>query len=313
MKAVLLAAGKGVRLFPITKKLPKQMIKIAGKPILEYVIGDLAQNNFKDICIVIGHENNPIKDYFGDGSKFGVKITYVLQNEPKGTAHATFIARDFVGNDEFLLYLADTIITEELSSFVKNLQTDFDIKIISSKVSKEKSDSVGKIHFKEGNIVTKISEKSTSDSVILAWAGIAFFKSNQIFEIIEKLAPSIRNEYEIVDAFNNFIDEGKKINQFQCNSFIDTGTVKGLLDLQKFLFKKIKSKYSEKYSPNMFIGDNCNIKNKFIIGPFVSIGNNVTIKNDITIQNSIIMDDVTINSNKIIKDSILFDDYIIHL
>ena len=309
MKAVLLAAGKGMRLFPITKKLPKQMIKIAGKPILQYVIDDLAQNNFQDICIVVGHENNQIKQYFGDGTKFGVKITYVLQNEQKGTAHATFLARDFIGNDEFLLYLADTIITEDLNNFLKNCQTDFDVKIVSSKVSKEKSHSVGKIYFKNNDVVTKISEKSNSDSIILAWAGIAFFKSNQIFKIIEKLKISIRNEYDIVDAFNNFIGKGKKISQYKCNSFIDTGTVKGLLDLQQFLFKKTKSQNSE----NIFIGNNCNIKNKSLIGSFVSVGDNVIIKNDILIQNSIIMDNVTINSNKIIKNSILFDDHMIRL
>lgn len=309
MKAVLLAAGKGIRLSPITEKLPKQMIKIAGKTILEYVINNLAQNNFKDICIVVGHENNQIKQYFGDGSQFGVNITYVIQNEQKGTAHAALLTKDFVGNNEFLLYLADTIITEDLNIFLKNCQTDFDVKIISSKVNKEKSDSVGKIHFKDNDIVTKISEKSSSDSIILAWAGIAYFKSNQIFKVIEKLKTSIRNEYEIVDAFNNFINEGKKINQYQCNSFIDTGTVQGLLDLQQYLFKINQFNPSK----NIFIGNNCNIKNEFLIGPFVSVGNNVIIKNNIIIQNSIIMDDVTINSDKIIKDSILFGDYIIHL
>ena len=273
------------------------------------MIDDLAQNNFQDICIVVGHENNQIKQYFGDGTKFGVKITYVLQNEQKGTAHATFLARDFIGNDEFLLYLADTIITEDLNNFLKNCQSGFDIKIVSSKVSKDESHSVGKIYFKNNDVVTKISEKSNSDSIILAWAGIAFFKSNQIFKIIEKLKISIRNEYDIVDAFNNFIEEGKKINQYQCNSFIDTGTVKGLLDLQQFLFKKTKSQNPE----NIFIGNNCNIKNKFLIGQFVSVGDNVMIKNDISIQNSIIMDNVIINSNKIIKNSLLFDDYMIRL
>jgi glucose-1-phosphate thymidylyltransferase len=311
MKVVLLAAGKGKRLSPITEKLPKQMIKIVGKPILEHIIQYLAKHNFDDICIIIGHQSEQIKKYFGDGSNFGVKITYVYQKEQKGTAHATYLSKNFVGQDNFLLYLADTIIPNDLNNFLQKTSKNFDIEILSSDVNKEKSNSVGTISYKGDGLVTEILEKNNVDGVVLAWAGIALFKSNKIFKTIEELQPSIREEYEITDAINNLIQNGSQVRHHRYFSFIDAGTVKGLLDLQKFLLKEKKSELQSSsiiLSNTVYIGENCKFGKNLTIGPFVSIGNNVIIEDNIIIQNSIILDNSRIDSNTKIMDSILFNE-----
>ena len=310
MKAVLLAAGKGERLFPITHNLPKQMISIAGKPVLEYIIEKLIGLNFDNICLVIGHKGEKIKEYFGDGSRYGIKINYVYQKEQKGTAHATYLAKDFVGQDKFLLYLADTIISSGLDDFLQKINSnDFEVEILSSVVSQEKTESVGNILI-NGDLVTKISEKSKLNTAPLGWAGIAFFKSNLIFKIIEKLNPSVTTEYEITDALNNILQK-KKIKNHKC-TFIDTGTVEGLLNLMKFLFLDKTYDYSKTDSKILldpvYIGKNCKFGKNIIIRPMVSIGDNVSI-HDTTIKNPIILDDVIIHSNQKIFDSILSNNY----
>ncbi|MGI0009833.1 MAG: sugar phosphate nucleotidyltransferase, partial [Nitrosopumilaceae archaeon] len=139
MKAVLLAAGVGQRLRPITNSIPKQMISIGGKPLLEYIINDITSLGFDKICIVIGHHGNQIKNYFGEGRRFNATIEYVTQQEYKGTADATNYARKFVGKDKFLLYLSDTIIPKRLHEHVQYMLTeDSEANILSAKVSLEK-------------------------------------------------------------------------------------------------------------------------------------------------------------------------------
>jgi len=316
MKAVLLTAGKGERLFPITTNLPKQMISIAGKPILEYVIEHLIRLNFDNICLVIGHKGEKIEKYFGNGSRYGIKITYVYQRKQKGTAHATYLTKDFVGQDGFLLYLADTIIPSGLEDFLQKINPNkFEVELLSSAITQEKTKFVGNILI-NGDLVTKISEKSRLDKTQLGWAGIAFFKSNLIFKMIEKLNPSATGEYEITDALNNILLE-KKIRNYICTSFIDTGTLKGLLNLMRFLFLDKKDAYFKTdlaiLSNHIFVGDNCEFGKNTIIGPMVSIGDNVCIGNNTTIKNSIILDNVKIPSNQKISGSILSSEHQLYL
>ena len=313
MKAVLLAAGKGKRLSPITEKLPKQMIKIAGKPILEYVIEYLIQLNFDNVCIIISPQSEQIKKYFGDGTNYGIKITYIYQKEQKGTAHATNLAKDFVGQDGFLLYLADTIIPNIHEDFLQKITSNkFEVEILSSKITEEKSNSVGNILL-DGDLVTKITEKSITTGTKLGWGGIAFFKSNLIFKMIEKLNPSVTGEYEITDAMNDILLIEKKIRNHICTSFIDTGTLKGLLNLMRYLFvNKNDSPFKIDLpilSNPIYIGKNCKFGKNTIIGPVVSIGNNVSIGDNTIIKNSIILDDVIIPSNQKISDSILSNEH----
>ena len=160
MKVILLAAGIGQRLQPITDDIPKPMIKIAGKPILEYILEDLLNFGFNDLCIVVGHEANQIKNYFSNWNKNSCSISFVTQNEYKGTAHAMYLAKDFVKNDPFLLYLADTIIPLDLNDKLSKMVSDVNsMSILSSKSFVNDSNSVGNVVVKD-NFVKSISEKS---------------------------------------------------------------------------------------------------------------------------------------------------------
>ena len=146
MKAVLLAAGKGTRLLPISDFISKQMMPIAGKFLLEYIIEDLVDSGFDELCLVIGHLGHQIKDHFGNGDKFNAKIQYITQNEQLGTANALQYAKQFVGTDTFLVYLSDTIIPKGLNPHIKNILNDkSDVNILSANVPNNQISEVGTI------------------------------------------------------------------------------------------------------------------------------------------------------------------------
>ena len=308
MKAILLAAGKGKRLEPITNFLPKSMIKICGKPLLEYIIDELSKFGFNDICIVVGHESNQIISYFNSLNKLDVKISFITQNEFKGTGHATLCAKNFVGNDQFLLYLSDTLIPFDLKNFLSEIKNNkYDISILSSKVFLNDLTSVGNIMV-ENDYVKQISEKTTSPKSSLAWAGVAFFQDNSIFNFIEKLTLSTNNEYDITEAMNLALKENKIIKNHSCKKFIDCGTIKGLVDGLKFILDNVCNSTKKpliKSKMPSYVGMNCLFGKNVIIGPYVSIENNVIVGDNVKISESLVLDNVVIPSNKSINKSIL--------
>ena len=224
MKAVILAAGIGKRLGDLTKSLPKPMIRIFDKPILEYIINDLVKSGFDEICIVIGHYGEQIKQYFGNGERFDSRITYVTQMDYNGTADATLYAKDFVGNEMFLLHLGDAINPDALEKYSGDMFNDkTDASIISVKIEDSMKMNVGNIEV-DGNNVIKISEKSQTSESNLAWAGVVIFKNIGIFEEIKKMTISPTGEYEITDAINMMILDKKIIRNYICETSIDVGT-----------------------------------------------------------------------------------------
>jgi glucose-1-phosphate thymidylyltransferase len=309
MKVILLAAGIGQRLQPITDDIPKPMIKIAGKPILEYILEDLLNFGFNDLCIVVGHEANQIKNYFSNWNKNSCSISFVTQNEYKGTAHAMYLAKDFVKNDPFLLYLADTIIPLDLNDKLSKMVSDVNsMSILSSKSFVNDSNSVGNVVVKD-NFVKSISEKSESGETDLAWAGLAFFNDCSIFRVIEGLSPSKHGEYDITNAMDLVIKQNQIIRNYSCEKFIDCGTPKGLLDGLKFILRKKELPATSPSSCNIiepcYIGINCTFDTNITIGPFVSLGDNVSIGNNVKINETVVLNNTKISSNNIISHSII--------
>ncbi len=307
MKAVLLAAGIGKRLDPITKSVPKPMIKICGKPIIEYIVNDLVKSNFNEICIVVGHESEQIKDHFNNYDD-NVEISFVTQDEYKGTAHATYCAKDFVKNDSFLLYLSDTLIPFEINFLLSKMIKLEEISILSSENFANVSMSVGNI-LVEKNYVHQISEKSHTLKSKLAWAGVAFFNDSSIFNIIENLPLSSRGEYDITEAMNLMLKNNVKIRNYFCKEFIDCGTLDGLTKGLKHIlnFNKTKLPFSDAITimnPS-YIGQNCSFGKNIFIGPYTSIENNVSLGDNVQIKNSIILDNSIISSNSIVSNSII--------
>jgi len=305
-KAVLLSAGIGTRLHPITEQIPKNMIQLNGKPILQHVIEDLKKSEIKEIGIVVNHLKEKIIDYFGNGEKLGVKITYIEQEDLLGTADALLSAKTFVNGEPFILYLADTLISYGITEFIKFVtKLDKGSAIMLSKMPIDDLKRSGVVEQKDGKIL-HLYEKSDVPKTDLAIAGIYYFNSHNLFHILEGLDFGKNNEKQISDAIQTLIDQNNAVHAFVSDKkFIDIGLLEGILNANHYLLSNFPEnidqeieidKNSSLISP-VSIGKGCKIVDS-LIGPFVSIGDNSLIKNS-KISNSVI-----ISKNNIISKEI---------
>ena len=233
MKAVLLAAGLGRRLRPVTLSMPKQMVPVGGRPMLEYLVEDLKKCGIADLCLVVGHGGDQIKSHLGDGKSLGVKIEYRTQTRYDGTGSALSQARDFVDDGRFLVYLSDTLIPD-LKQHVSAMQRTQDASVLVCRVRPEERSSVGNVTVQEG-LVTAMAEKCEGAGSNLAWAGVAAFKGSHVFDAIKRTPTSSRGEHEITDAMNTMITDGKTITGHMCSRYIDFGTPRGLSEASRYI------------------------------------------------------------------------------
>jgi len=320
MKGIILHGGHGTRLRPLTHTGPKQLLKIANKPMSQYALEDLRDAGITDIAIIIGDVYpEKVKEFYGDGKKFGVNLTYVYQDNPKGIAHAINLCSDFIGNDKFVVYLGDNILRTGLSSYVqKFVSSSNDAQILLSEV--ENPSQFGVVEIKENKIL-KIIEKPKNPPSNFAVIGV-YFLTPKIFEIIKQLKPSWRGELEITEALQLLMDNGLQIDHdYVSGWWKDTGTPNDILHANKlilesmtksnnndgvFIGKNCTIDSSSKINGPVIIDENCVISSTSIIGPNVSIGKNSHLEN-CTITNSIVMDDCIINAPIKIVDSIISD------
>lgn len=319
MKGIILHGGHGTRLRPLTHTGPKQLLKIANKPMSQYALEDLKNIGIKEIAIIIGDVYpEKVKEYYGDGSQFGVNITYVFQDKPKGIAHAIGLCKNFVGNDDFVVYLGDNILRQSLVEHLKKFQEFSNSAfILLAEVPDPTKFGVVKL---DGEKILEIVEKPKVPPSNYAVIGV-YFLNPSFFDIIDKLTPSWRNELEITEALQLFMKSGGKINyDFVTGWWKDTGTPEDIIDANKLildiLYSENKSKLLnsevsiENINHPVIIGKNCQIDDSVKLGPYVSIGDNVILKN-CQIDNSIVMDDCLINSDIHISDSIIANNSII--
>ena len=209
MKGIILHGGHGTRLRPLTHTGPKQLLPIANKPMSQYCLEALKKSGITEIAIIIGGIGaQRVKEYYEDGIKFGVNITYLEQDSPRGIAHAIRLCKNFVEEEKFLVFLGDNILNRGLGDIVKNFEkSDAKASILLSKV--ENPTRFGIADVKNGKIM-KIMEKPKHPPSNLAVTGI-YFLTPLIFDIIDKLKPSWRNELEITDALQLLLQKGYKI------------------------------------------------------------------------------------------------------
>jgi len=327
LKGIILHGGHGTRLRPLTHTGPKQLLPIANKPMSQYALEDLRNVGIKEIAIILGDiYPEKVKEYYGNGEKFGVKITYIYQDQPLGISHAIKLCKDFVGNDRFVVYLGDNVLRKQLVDFTKNFEKEnTDAMILLCQVPDPSRFGVAEV---EENQIKKISEKPKDSKSDLAVIGI-YFLTPKIFGIIDKLKPSGRGELEITEALQLLLEEGNKLTFDTVTGWWkDTGTPEDILHANKLILDSIGEKNQFVLDDNykvqgnialgqnlsitndslitgpVIIGDNCKIGPKARIGPYVSIGNNSTITN-CEIENSIIMNDCKIDCNSKIVDSII--------
>ena len=327
MKGILLHGGHGTRLRPLTHTGPKQLLPIANKPMSEYCIESMKSAGVKEIAIIVGGiGSQKVKEYYGNGDKFGVKITYLLQDFPYGIAHAISLCEDFIGNEKFLVFLGDNIIQKPLNEIGKEFEkSNAKATILLCEV--DNPNRFGIADIKNGKI-KKIIEKPKVPPTNLAVTGI-YFLTPIIFDIIKRLKPSWRNELEITDALDMMLNEKHSITYKMITDYWkDTGTPEDIINANKSILENLIPKFEgkkestviiegnvsvgvETYINNnvkitgpVIIGNKCKISGNTIIGPNTSIGNECIISGGI-IQNSIIMNNCEIGKNVNLTNSII--------
>ena len=228
-----MAAGKGSRLYPVTHIIAKPLLPLANKPTLAYAFERLKEIDVCEIGLVVGDNEQSMREVLKDGSDFGVSLTYIRQPEPKGLAHAVSFAKDFIGDSNFVLYLGDAIYG---SGFVELKNQFLDSGCSNLNLVKEVQDpsrfGVANVN---GDKIVKLVEKPKVPESNLAMAGLYFFRS-EIWNVLPKLQPSSRGEFEITDAIQLLIDEGNLVlaGRYE-DEWFDTGTLDSFLETSSFL------------------------------------------------------------------------------
>ena len=326
MKGIILHGGHGTRLRPLTHTGPKQLLPIANKPMSQYALEDLKKAGITDIAIIIGDVYpEKVKEYYGTGEKFGVNITYVYQDKPKGISHAISLCKDFVNQDKFVVYLGDNVLRKDLVSYTEKFSSsNSDALILLCEVEDPSRFGVAQL---DNSKIKKITEKPKNSPSNLAVIGI-YFLTPKIFKIIDNLKPSSRGELEITDALQMLLSVGIVDYDTVTGWWKDTGTPEDIIHANKLVLDSIGTENQflidddSKIQDNIVIGKNTEISSdSFITGPviigknckigpavrigsYVSIGDNCILKN-CNIENSIIMSNCKINSKVDLSSSII--------
>jgi UDP-N-acetylglucosamine diphosphorylase / glucose-1-phosphate thymidylyltransferase / UDP-N-acetylgalactosamine diphosphorylase / glucosamine-1-phosphate N-acetyltransferase / galactosamine-1-phosphate N-acetyltransferase len=213
-KAVLLAAGRGTRMRDLTADIPKPMIKVRGKPILLHIVEGLQTAGIKDFLIIVGYHGDTVREYFGDGTCFGLRIKYATQVVQDGTGRVVDLARDFTQNLPFLLSYGDILVDQRNYKSIVDLADDVEA-IISVKRGEDVSKG-GAVFLNEQMELVDLREKPNPGEKTSPWynAGLYAFRPS-IFEFTARLQPSPRGEYELTDAIRELAQSGKKVRALE--------------------------------------------------------------------------------------------------
>jgi glucose-1-phosphate thymidylyltransferase len=314
MKGLILSGGVGTRLRPITHTSAKQLVPVANKPVLFYGIEALKEAGITNIGMVVGETKKEIKSACQDGSKFGVKITYIEQEAPLGLAHAVKISQDFLKDEPFIMYLGDNIVKDGVVQFVEEFKEKSpNALILLAKVPHPEQFGVAELD--ENHKVKRLVEKPKVPKSNLALVGVYLFDSN-IFEAVNAIKPSWRNELEITDAIQYLIDHNFDVHPHIITGWWkDTGKLEDMLEANRIILDTIQTKIEGAVDNNskidgkvvidkevqiinstirgpVIIGRGSKIINSYI-GPFTSINDNVNIRNS-EIEHSIILGNTSI-------------------
>ena len=328
MKGIILSGGTGSRLRPITHTGPKQLIPVANKPVIDYAIEDLKEAGITEIGIILGNKGREeIQQHVGDGSEYGVDITYIVQGNPLGLAHAVGCAADFVGDSSFVVYLGDNILKDGILELVESFKNgDYAAGISLQRVENPQQFGVADVD-PDGNVIELI-EKPDEPPGNLALIGIYVF-TPEIFDIIADLEPSWRGELEITDAIQGHLDNDQNVDSHVVDGWWkDTGKPEDILEANRLVLADrplSKDGTIEKDAETtgsidlhedavikngavvrgpVSIGADVTIEGGTYIGPYTSIGDSSTISNA-HVENTVIVGQSKITASEKIIDSLI--------
>ncbi len=310
MKGLILSGGKGTRLRPLTFTTAKQLIPVANTPVLFRVIEMMEKAGVKDIGIVIGDTGEEVRAAVGDGSRWGVRITYIPQDAPRGLAHAVMISREFIGNDRFVMVLGDNVIQGGIQGLIRQFaESNYNSQIVLTEVSDPRSYGVAVL--RPDGKVERLIEKPKDPPSNLALVGIYMFDSH-VFDAVQAIKPSWRNELEITDAIQWLVSSGLNVYPYVHKGWwVDTGKTADMLEANSLVLDELAHKVNGNVDAQShvdsrvtvsegaqivnsvvrgptIIGNGAKIINSYI-GPFTSIGNECTVENS-EIERSIILE-----------------------
>ncbi len=329
MKAIILSAGEGSRMRPLTLTKPKTMLPVAGKPIIQYNIESLKDNGIKDILLIVRYKEEMVREYFGDGSKFGVNISYKTQEDFLGTANAISYGKDFI-EDSLIVLNGDIILDNEIIGEIIKKYNDLKPDTLMALTEVDDPSAFGVVEIEDGNI-KKIVEKPKKEEAPsnLVNAGIYIF-NRDIFDKIKKTQVSERGEYEITDSVSLQIADGKTVIGHKTNrDWIDVGRPWELIEVNEELISQLETEIKGTIEDgvhihgeifldegsiirsgvyiegNVYIGKHCDIgPNSYIRGNSY-FGDHVHVGNAVEIKNSIVMENTNVSHLSYVGDSVI--------
>lgn len=273
MKGLILSGGKGTRLRPLTFTQAKQLVPVANKPVLFYGIEALIEAGIKEIGIVVGDTKQEIKEAVGDGSRWGIHISYIEQEAPLGLAHAVKISEDFLGKEPFVMYLGDNILKRGIKSLVEEFQ-EIEPNSLILLTEVPNAQMFGVAELEDGKVV-RLVEKPKKPKSNLALVGVYMFDFH-VFEAVNSIKPSWRDELEITDAIQYLVDQGYKVHPHIVTGWWkDTGKIEDILEANRLILESIEGKMegsideASKVNGNVVVGKGTVIKYSIIRGPAI--------------------------------------------
>jgi len=245
LKGLILSGGKGTRLRPITHTSAKQLVPVANRPVLFYGIDAMARAGIEEVGIIIAPETgDEIREAAGDGSQFGVKITYIVQDEPAGLAHAVLTAESFLGTNSFVMYLGDNLLQGGISDLVRAFETNSpDALILLTPVLDPENYGVAEL---DGDRVVQLQEKPPEPKTDLALVGVYMF-TPAIHDAARAIEPSPRGELEITDAIQYLVDSGRRVEPHIVRGWWkDTGRLDDMLEANRLILETIETRLDGK-------------------------------------------------------------------
>jgi glucose-1-phosphate thymidylyltransferase len=240
VKGLVLSGGAGTRLRPITHTRAKQLVPVAGKPVLFYGLEAMAAAGITQVGIIIGDTGAEIRAAVGDGSRFGLEVTFIPQDAPRGLAHAVLTAEEFIGESAFCMYLGDNLLRDGVAGFVDEFRAgDADAMILLQHVPNPSEYGVAELD--SSGAVKQLVEKPKEPKSDLALVGVYLFTS-AIFDAARKLEPSWRGEYEITDAIQGMVDSGLRVEPHVVTGWWkDTGQLVDMLEANRLVLDAIET------------------------------------------------------------------------